>query len=90
MSLEDVHTIRLLNSLKSVYFRSVENNIDMIKKNNLSVQELVECCAVEIKKAQELTNIMYTDKNELKIVLESYLAKTLKILSIVYDDDFIL
>ena len=71
MSLEDVHTIRLLNSLKSVYFRSVENNIDMIKNNNLSVQELVECCAVEIKKAQELTNVMYTDKNDINLFIKA-------------------
>ena len=83
----DLYAIRVMNSLKAIYNNSIENNIEEIKSNDLSIHELLIICIDEINKSYTLCDNIYNNKDEIKIILQSHLIKTLKILNLIQNID---
>ena len=83
----DLYAIRVMNSLKAIYNNSIENNIEEIKSNDLSIHELLIICIDEINKSYTLCDSIYNNKDEIKIILQSHLIKTLKILNLIQNID---
>ena len=84
----DLYAIRVMNSLKAIYNNSIENNIEEIKSNDLSIHELLIICIDEINKSYTLCDNIYNNKDEIKIILQSHLIKTLKILNLIQNINY--
>ena len=87
MSIEDINAIKLMNSLKIIYSNSIENNVEQIRNNNVGIHELLIICVDEIGKAYNLSDNIYIKKEEMIIILQSHLVKTLKILNLIQNID---